>query len=130
MKKNKIENNKDNRVVSDDEKEIIKRLKKKVVEMYDRSIVEANKDVLIRKTTERIDDLIYQFKKFYISKTELFKQIEALRCKNYIIDGVIYEKLKFVRKNFCGKKKPYINKNRKVNNNSNNRYKNIKNNNK
>lgn len=129
MKKNKTEDSKKNRVVTEGEKEIIRRLNKKVAEMYDRSIVEANKDVLIRKTTERIDDLIYQFKKFYISKTELFKQIEDLRCKNYIIDGVIYEKLKFVRKNFCGKKKPYINKNRKVNNN-NNRYKNTKNNNK
>lgn len=129
MKKNKTEDSKKNRVVTEGEKEIIRRLNKKVAEMYDRSIVEANKDVLIRKTTERIDDLIYQFKKFYISKTELFKQIEDLRCKNYIIDGVIYEKLKFVRKNFCGKKKPYINKNRKVNNN-NNQYKNTKNNNK
>jgi hypothetical protein len=74
-------------------------------DLYYKSIIVANKDVLVRKTEEQIEDYFYQYKKNYISKNDMFTLIEGLRCKNHIIDEVVYKKITFARKTFC-KPKP------------------------
>lgn len=74
-------------------------------DLYYKSIINAHKDVLIRKTTERIDYIIYCYKQRYISKNDMFTEIESLRCKNYIIDQVVYEKIQYVKKTFCRPRK-------------------------
>lgn len=80
-------------------------------DLYYKSIINAHKDVLVRKTTERIDDIIHCYKQRYISKNEMFTEIENLRCKNHIIDQVVYEKIMYVKKTFCrprkSNRKPY-----------------------
>lgn len=74
-------------------------------DLYYKSIINAHKDVLVKKTTDRIEDIIHCYQQRYISKNDMFTEIENLRCKNHIIDQVVYEKIMYVKKTFCRPKK-------------------------
>jgi hypothetical protein len=70
-------------------------------DLYYKDIIQSHKDVLVRKTTELIEDIFYQYKKNWINKNDMFSAVEDLRCKNHIIDQVVYEKITYARKTFC-----------------------------
>lgn len=74
-------------------------------DLYYKDIIYAHKDVLIKKTQERIDDIFHCYKKMYINKNTMFTQIEDLRCKNHIIDQVVYDNITYARKTFCRQKR-------------------------
>lgn len=77
-------------------------------DLYYKDIVNAHKDVLVRKTTERIEDIFHCYKQHYISTFEMFTALEELRCKNHIIDHVIQKNIMYAKKTFCkprGKKR-------------------------
>lgn len=67
-------------------------------DLYYKSIVHAHKDVLIRKTTEQIEDIFHRYDKGYISKFTLFTEMEGMICRNSVIDTVIYEKIMHAKK--------------------------------
>ena len=70
-------------------------------DLYYKDIINAHKDTLIRKTQERINDIFHCYKSRYISKNEMFTQLEELRVKNHIIDPVVYDNINLARKTFC-----------------------------
>jgi hypothetical protein len=74
-------------------------------DLYYKEVISANKDVLVRHTTERIEDIFHQYTQNYISKNDMFSELEDLRCKNQIIDQIVYEQITYARKTFC-KQKP------------------------
>jgi hypothetical protein len=72
-------------------------------DLYYKEIISAHKDLLIKKTKEQTEDIFYCYKKNYISKNEMFTQLEGMKVKNHIIDQVVYDALSYARKTFCKK---------------------------
>lgn len=95
--------------------EIYKSLVNLKKDLYYKDIVSAHEPLLIKKTQERIDDIFHCYKQKYISKNEMFTQIEELKCKNHIIDQVVYKNISFARAEFCKKPTNVGNRNNSYN---------------
>jgi len=83
--------------------EIYKSLVNLKQDLYYKDIISAHESILVKKTQDAIDDIFHCYKQKYISKNDMFTQIEELKCKNHIIDQVVYKNISFARAEFCKK---------------------------
>jgi hypothetical protein len=91
--------------------EVHKEMCKLKEDLYYKDIVNAHKDIITKGTNKQVEDIMYRFNKRYISKHEMFTELENLKSGYKVTDIIVKDALNFARKTFCKKPVKSFNKN-------------------
>jgi len=87
--------------------EIHKEMCKLKEDLYYKDIVNAHKDIITKGTNLQVEDIMYRFNKKYLSKFEMFTELESLKSGYKVTDVIVSNAIGHARKTYC--KKPRAN---------------------